>query len=316
MALNVTALADFNNQLAGELIAKMVYTGTTMEYVTVKEGIKFKEPINLFEVDVDVQVGVACVATPAGTASFSQRDIEVCQRTSFDGLCLKTLDKKYLGISTLGAGSYNETFTLATTYADLIVNQFQKSNEQAVWTGVSGSSCGAVGLKTVISGSTAGLVGSASLAAAGVTTGLAPLTGSTALTQLDQLIANIPTDVANREDLVMFMSVSNFRKFVSGIRVSNSYYFDPNSITNRGGVLDMMYPFENVRVVGTVGLEGSQRIVLGPAKQIVVGTDLMSDLTEFQMWYDINADQLKHRLTFKLGQNIAYPEFWVSNDLA
>lgn len=316
MALNVSALNDFNNEVAGELIAKMVYTGTTMEYVTVKEGIKYKEPINLFEVDLDIQTGIACVATPAGTASFSQRDIEVCQRTSYDGLCLKTLDSKYLGISSLGAGSYNETFTLATTYADLIVNQFQKSNEQQIWTGVSGSSCGASGLKTIISGSTAGLIGSASLAAAGVTTGLLPLTASTALTQLDQLIANIPTDVADREDLTMFMSVSNFRKYVSGIRQANTFWFDPESITNRGGVLDMMYPFQNVRVVGTVGLEGSNRIVLGPAKHIVVGTDLMSDLTEFQMWYDINADQLKHRLTFKLGQNIAYPEFWVSNDLA
>ena len=316
MALNVSALNDFNNEVAGELIAKMVYTGTTMEYVTVKEGIKYKEPINLFEVDVDIQTGIACVATPAGTASFSQRDIEVCQRTSYDGLCLKTLDSKYLGISSLGAGSYNETFTLATTYADLIVNQFQKSNEQQVWTGVSGSSCGASGLKTILSGSTAGLIGSASLAAAGVTIGLAPLTASTALNQLDELIANIPTDVADRDDLTVFMSVANFRKYVAGIRQANSYWFDPIAITNRGGLMDMVHPFTNVRVVGTVGLEGSARLVAGPARHIVVGTDTMSDLTEFQMWYDINSDQLKHRVVFKLGVNIAYPEFWVSNDLA
>jgi hypothetical protein len=40
MALDVAALDNFNNEVAGELIAKMVYTGTTMEYVTVKEGIK------------------------------------------------------------------------------------------------------------------------------------------------------------------------------------------------------------------------------------------------------------------------------------
>jgi hypothetical protein len=77
-----------------------------------------------------------------------------------------------------------------------------------------------------------------------------------------------------------------------------------------------MYPFQNIRVVGTVGLNGSDRIVLGPAKHIVIGTDLESDLDEFQMWYDINSDQLKHRINTKLGVNIAYPEFWVSNDRA
>ena len=79
----------------------------------------------------------------------------------------------------------------------------------------------------------------------------------------------------------------------------------------------MAYPFSpGVKVVGTTGLNGSDRVVLGPAKQIVAGTDLMSDFSEFQLWYDINTDQLRHRIATKLGVNIAYPEFWVSNDQA
>jgi len=78
----------------------------------------------------------------------------------------------------------------------------------------------------------------------------------------------------------------------------------------------MKHPFANVTVVGTTGLNGSNRIVMGPAKQMVVGTDLLSDFSDFQLWYDIASDQLKHRVVTKLGVNIAYPEFWVSNDLA
>jgi len=79
----------------------------------------------------------------------------------------------------------------------------------------------------------------------------------------------------------------------------------------------MAYPFApGVKVVGTSGLNGSGRLVVGPAKQIVAGTDLMSDFSEFQLWYDINTDQLRHRIATKLGVNIAYPEFWVSNDVA
>jgi hypothetical protein len=309
MALDLAALTEFNNEVAGTLIPKMVYTGTTMEYVTVKEGIKYKEPINLFEVDLDIQDGYGCVATPAGTASFSQRDIQVCQRTSFDGLCLKDLDKYYLGISALGAGSYNETFALAQDYSDLIVNQFRKSNENFVWGATTGAGDCVNGLKTIISGSTAGVV-----EATGAATG--SFTSTAALGIIDSMIEQIPTDVADRDDLTVFMSVANFRKYVAGIRQANSYWFDPNAITNRGGLMDMVHPFTNVRVVGTVGLEGSARLVAGPARHIVVGTDTMSDLTEFQMWYDINSDQLKHRVVFKLGVNIAYPEFWVSNDLA
>jgi hypothetical protein len=312
MSLNVQALSDFNNQIAGELIIKMVYAGSTMEYITIQEGVKYQEPINLFEVSLYMQNGT-CVSNASGSATFSQRTIEVCPRTSFDALCLKDLDKKYLGISALAPGSYNETFALATQYSELIVNQFQKANDQFLWRQVSGSAssfggtCAVNGLNVIISGSTSGVVTipSSSLAAANI------------LTTMDTMIATSSADVADREDLTFFMSVTNFRNYLTGLRLANNFYFDPSSVTNRGGLYEMQYPFQpNIKVVGTVGLQGSNRVVLGPAKQIVAGTDLLSDFTEFQLWYDINTDTLRHRVSTKLGVNIAYPEFWVSNDLA
>jgi hypothetical protein len=312
MSLNVSALADFNNQIAGELVLKMVYRGSTIEYVTVQDGIKFQEPINLFEVSLFMN-NSACVSTPSGSATFTQRTIEVCPRTSFDALCLKDLDKKYLGISSLDRGSYNETWALANAYSELLVNQFQKANDQFLWGQVSGSystyggTCAVSGLVTIISSSTQGVVPipSSSLAAANI------------LATMDLMIATSSADVADREDLTFFMSVTNFRNYVAGLRAANNFYFDPSSITNRGGLYEMSYPFQpNIKVVGTVGLQGSNRVVLGPAKQIVVGTDLLSDFSEFQLWYDINTDTLRHRISTKLGVNIAYPEFWVSNNLA
>ena len=57
MSLNVAALSDFNNQIAGELVLKMVYGGSTIEYVTVQEGVKYQEPINLFEVSLFINNG-------------------------------------------------------------------------------------------------------------------------------------------------------------------------------------------------------------------------------------------------------------------
>ena len=317
MSLNVSALADFNNQIAGELIIKMVYAGSTMEYITIQEGVKFQEPINLFEVSLYMQNGT-CVSSASGSATFTQRTIEVCPRTSFDALCLKDLDKKYLGISALAPGSYNETFALATQYSELLVNQFQKANDQFLWRQVSGSSstfggtCAVDGLNVIISGSTSGVV-----VPTFTVTGSTQLSSTNILTTMDQMIATSSADVADREDLTFFMSVTNFRNYLTGLRLANNFYFDPSSVTNRGGLYEMQYPFQpNIKVVGTVGLQGSNRVVLGPAKQIVAGTDLMSDFTEFQLWYDINTDTLRHRISTKLGVNIAYPEFWVSNDLA
>ena len=300
---NVAALDAFNNELAGELIVKSVIAGSTAEYVTVTEGIKYKQPINLQEIDLVIQDGNTCVSTPSGSVTYSQRDIEVCTRTSFDGLCLKDLDQKYIGL--LGpAGSYPETFAFVEEYASQLVANFQKKNDQFIWTATTAAGDCSVGLNTLLaSGSGATFVSSS-----------VP-TSDNIGDQIDVQLESLSVDVQDRDDLTTFLSVSNFRKYIVWLRKENNFYFDPKAVENRGSLLSMKHPFANLTIVGTVGLQGSDRIVTGPARQIVVGTDLVSDLDNFSLWYDINSDQLKHRIVTKLGVQVAYPEFWVTNNL-
>ena len=305
MAFDVSTLDAFNNETAGELIVKAIMGGSTIEYATVKEGVKYKEPINLFEVDLDIVDGRGCVTATAGTASLTQRDIEVCQRSSHDGLCLRDLDTKYAGVMQ-PEGSYNESFTMVQEYADQIVKGFQKANDQFIWQADSSGTDCVDGLNLIITGSTAGVV----------VAGTGSLTSTNIGDMIDEQLAALSDDVQDREDLTTFMSIANFRKYITWLRNENNYYFDPASVENRGGLMEMMHPFANLKVVGVSGLNGSNRMVTGPAKHIVVGTDLLSDFSDFQLWYDINGDQLKHRVVSKLGVNVAYPEFWVSNDLA
>ena len=140
-----------------------------------------------------------------------------------------------------------------------------------------------------------------------------PVVVADILAIMDELIINLPDDIADRSDLTIWMSVASFRKYVTALRTLNNFYFDPGSVTNRTGVLQMAYPFQNVKVVGTSGISG-ERIALMPDAYAVVGTDLLSDIDNFSLWYDINADQLKHRLKSKLGVQVAFPEFIVSNN--
>jgi hypothetical protein len=298
MALDVSALSDFNNETAGKVVPKIVFEGYTTSILPIQEGIKYQEPLNIMEVDLQVQNG-NCVTTPSGSLTATQRNITVTNRVSYDGLCLDELNSKYLGISALSAGSYNETFALAETYTDMIVNQMKKSDDAFLWNSTNG-----LGLLT--SGSTAGVV------VPNEATG--SFTSATALGILDSMIENINTEIADRDDLTIWMSTANFRKYVTALRSANNFYFDPGSITNRTGILQMAYPFQNVKVVGTSGITG-ERIALMPDAYAVVGTDLMSDETSFSLWYDINADQLKHRLKSKLGVQVAFPEYIVSNGL-
>jgi hypothetical protein len=298
MALDVSALGDFNNEVAGKVVPKIVFEGYTTSILPIQEGIKYEEPLNIFEVDLQVQSG-DCVSTPSGSFDATQRTIQVTQRTSYDGLCLDNLNPKYLGISALDRGSYNETFKLASVYTEQIVNQMKKSDDAFLWNSTNG-----LGLLT--SGSTAGVV------VPDAATG--SVSSATILGITDALIENLSDDVADRDDLTIWMSVSNFRKFITALRGINNYYFDPSSISNRTGILQIAYPFQNVKVVGTSGIS-SDRIALMPDAYAVVGTDLLSDVDNFSLWYDINADQLKHRLKSKLGVQVAFPEYIVSNGL-
>ena len=308
MAFDVSTLDAFNNETAGELFVKAIMEGSTVEFATVKEGIKYKEPINLFEVDLDIVDGRGCVTATAGTASYTQRDIEVCQRSSHDGLCLRDLDTKYLGVMQPN-GSYNESFTLVQEYSDQIVKGFQKANDQFIWGATTGAGDCVDGLKVIISGSTSGVVVPSS--------GIAAPTSTNAGDQIDLLLENLAADVQDREDLVAFMSITNFRKYLTWLRNENNFHLDMNAVAARGNYMSVQHPFTpNLTIVGTIGLQGSNRIVMGPSKQLVIGTDLLSDVSNFQLWYDINDDKLKHRVVTKMGMNIAYPEFWVSNDLA
>ena len=297
MGLDVSALSDFNNEVAGKVVPKIVFEGYTTSILPIQEGIKYQEPLNIFEVDLQVQNG-DCVSTPSGSFDATQRTITVTQRTSYDGLCLDNLNKKYLGISSLDRGSYNETFKLASVYTEQIVNQMKKADDAFLW----GS--GQFGDWT--SGSTAGVV------IPDAATG--SISSGTIIGITDAMIDNLSDDVADRDDLTIWMSVANFRKFITALRGLNNYFFDPGAITNRTGVLQIAYPFQNVKVVGTSGITGS-RIALMPDGYAVVGVDLLSDVDNFQLWYDMNADQLKHRLKSKLGSQVAFPEYIVSNGL-
>lgn len=296
MGLNISALNDFSNETAGRIVPKMVFEGYTTSVLPIQEGIKYQEPLNIFDVDLVVQTG-DCVSTPSGSFNATQKTITVTQRTSFDGLCLDNLNPKYLGVSALDAGSYNETFKLAEVYTSQIVNQMRKKDDEFLW-----SAANLKGLTSVASGSVL------------VPAGTGSFTSTTALDVLDAYIAAIPSDVADRSDLTVWMSVSNFRHYIAALRKSNNYYAEAND-TDRAATGTMMsqYPFANLKVCGTVGITDGT-IVLMPDAYTVIGTDTLEDVSNFQLFYDMNADQLKHRLKHKLGVAVAFPEYVLTNN--
>lgn len=317
MAINVSALADFNNELAGKIVLDTVFTGTTAEYASIQEGIKFSEPLNLAVVTPQFQGGNA-VSTPSGSAVFSQRNITVTKRTAYDLWNLQLLTDKYLGKMALPEGSYEETFAIMEELTGDLVRKARQANDYFIWRSVSGSATSATdtavaeadGFVGLISGSTSGV---------NVPTGVGanPITGSSAYDQLVDMISAADSNIVSADDLTFFCGPQVFTRIVSGLTKDNLFHFDPTSVERRNGIYEVPLPgFPNVKVVGTWGLNGSERVILGPASDMVIGTDLQSDVDNFQTWYDINADAIKYRLRTKLGVQVGHPAYFVSNDQA
>jgi len=312
MAINVSALNDFNNELAGKMVLDTVYTGNTAEYVSIQEGIKFQEPLNLAAVTPYFQGGDA-VATASGSLDFTQRNITVTKRTAYDQWNLQLLTSKYLGKAVLDAGSYEDTMTIISGLSEDLVKKAQQDNDNFIWNAVSGAAYNndltpvGDGLKQIISGSTSGV---------NVPAGQSAITASTAYSQIVELISAVDVNVKDADDLTVFCGTTVFQRIVSGLTTQNLFHFDPTTVARRGGFYEVPLPgFPNIRIVGTYGLRSSERVVVGPASDMYVGTDLMGDTTNFQLWYDINSDSLKYRLRNKLGTQIAHPSYYASNDL-
>ena len=315
MSLNVSALNDFNNETAGRIVLDTVYKGNTTEYVTVQESIKFQEPLNLISVDPYFQGGNA-VTTASGSAEFTQRNITVTKRTAYDSWNLQDLTDKYLGVSALPAGSYEETMTILNDLTTELVQKAQQSNDEFLWNAVSGSQFAnstvtpnADGFKALISGSTTGVV-----VATG--DGATAITGSTAYDQITSMLGQMDANVLD-SDLTVWCGTRVFQRVINGLTTQNLFHFDPTTVERRGGFYEVPLPgYPNVKIVGNYGLRGSERVIVGPTGDMVVGTDLVSDTTNYQLWFDINSDTLKYRLRNKLGVQIGHPEYFVSNDLA
>ncbi len=314
MALDVSALSDFNNELAGRMLMDTVYTGNTAEYVEIQEGIKFQEPLNLASVTPYFQGGDTVTGT-SGSLDFTQRNITVSKRTAYDAWNLQLLTSKYLGKAVLDAGSYEDTMTILSGLSEDLVKKSQQSNDDFLWNAVSGEvfpgstvTAAGDGMKVLISGSTAGV---------NVPAGQTAITGATAYAQIVELVEAVDVNVKDASDLTVFCGTSVFQRIISGLTTQNLFHFDPTTVATRGGMYEVPLPgFPNIKIVGTYGLRNSERVIVGPASDAFVGTDLISDTSNFQLWFDINSDSLKYRLRNKLGTQIGHPTYWASNDLA
>lgn len=297
---NLSSLATYTDEVGGELMRKAILEGETAKIIKVQPGVKGSQSINLLDSTLVVQDG-SCGWNSSGATTYTQRDITVCQYKVNEALCPQDLNDYWLG-QLLTPGSYNETVPFEEQISILKTQQISQYIENQIWQASSATTCFS-GFKELID-NTAEVI---------TVTGTSALTSTNALTQVDLLVESIPDDIVNRTDLVVFMSHANYRKYLINYRTANYYHFNPEDSYQN---FKTFHPATNILVHPVGGLNASNKLVLAPAGYMVLGVDLMSDSETLKMFYSVDFDEVRLRSNFKVGVQIAWPQFVIQNGLA
>lgn len=299
----VSSITGFTDELGGELVSKALVGATTPSYVNVRLGIKGTQELNLLDSNPSFQSG-SCGWAASGTTTFTQRSITTCDEKLNESLCYKDLYSTYQSML-LNPGQTSENIPFADMIADLKVKQIQQRIEQKLWGAtVAGGDC-FDGFKTLIASGETGVALSVSGTSFSATAAYG--VDGNPITEVDKLISALADDAQSREDLIVFMSFANFRLYIQALTKANFFQNYINDSKSIGGPSSMLavHPNSNVKVVPTIGLNASNKVVIGPSAYMVVGFDLLSDHEKLDMWYSRDNDELRIRANYNYGAQIA-----------
>lgn len=313
---DVSTIGGYSDQVGGELLAKALIGGTTASIVNVRTGIKGTQALNLLDSTPVFQAG-NCSLSPSGVTQFTQHSITTCPETLFESLCYKALFQTYQSML-MKAGQTQEEVPFEQMILDLKKKQIEQHVETKLWQARTASGDCFNGFAFLISTNTGNTYSGSVANVSGTTFGTEAYgTAGNPITEVDNLINGLDDNALSREDLVVFMSYANFRKYVQALTKANFFtnYIGSADITSN---MSAVHPNTNVKIVPTLGLNASNQVVIGPAEYMVYGVDLLSDET-LKAWYSVDFDEIRIRSNFNYGATIATfgtTKYFATNGLA
>lgn len=309
--IDVSALTKFTDELGIELIKKSVLAGRTVQTgVTLQTDVKYKSALNLLDSTLNAQA-TDCGISATGSVTLSQRDLEVCPITVFEDVCLNKLEEYWAG-KLMQAGSYNEDIPFEELYSNDKVDKIQALIEDLFWKGSksndvtgNGAPSGNLALCNGVLDVLQFQSGSSSVLSPSATASFAK---STSIEIVDSIINKFMADASDAlvmDNINIYMSYSNFNLLTQALRDANYFHYD----ANQGDFRINNYLGTQFNIVAVRGLNGSDRIVMTPAANLYFGVDMMNDYESFETWYEKKDDEVYFRSKFKIGSQVAFPEF-------
>jgi hypothetical protein len=305
MSFDVSSLTNYVNEQSKDLISRLYFEKTSSDYFTLQAGVKKTDALHLLAVTAFPQDGSGCSATASGDVNFTDRDLTVGQITYFSGFCMKDLIPKYTQTLLKAGNAETDGMTFESEVSDSIIKTIMEHNENADWQGDTGSA-------NVYINKYDGLIKTIDAAATAVDGNTGAVTVATGITSgasgnVDTLIRDAcnarPAKLKSSATQVLFVGQDVFDKYADTLQAKNLYHVNATEWTD----YVMKVVGKNVKLVGVVGLDGTNRMFLGSTDNFFLGFDLQNDEEEFDMWYEKKDDKVYYRVKFKRGLQVAYP---------
>lgn len=314
MALSLGTLSAYTKQLVRPLLTSAVFDAKTQQII--KDGgivipnAKSVVAIPLMDTDAVFQTD-GCGYSPSGTTSFTQRNITVGKIQVSETICPKDLEA-YFTQEALKAGSTYEDFGNADFQAAYLAKKNARiaaQLETAIWQGDTSSGTANLnkfdGLqKLIAAGSPVNANVSGFTGVATITT----ITQSNVIAATEGIYKAIPAAVISKGDVKIFVGYDWFRLLIMAYRALNMFSYNPQDSNAQSFIL----PATNVEIVAVHGLNTTGDAYAMSLSNMALAVDLVDEEQSYRMWYSEDNDEIRTKVSFKIGVNVAFTNEVVS----
>lgn len=293
-AINLNGLNAYVEQKSDELLTKAIMGAKTLDVIDVMLDVKYKAPLNYLDSTVDFADASTCGWNASGSDTFTQRTIEVSPLKVNKEWCARDMRKYWMNYQLL-IDANRETLPFEEKIVEENLKAINKKLETAIWQETSLFN----GLLKLISTD----------ASNGVKTYDASV-GVDYNEVIDKAYQNITDDMYARGEIVMFVSPTVYRGYISELNAvccANREAIDAASDF-------ITYPGDSrVTIRPTYGLTGAKisgkdvYVVATWAKNLVFGTDVENSENDFKVWYDDKDEMTRFKVLFNAGTQIKFP---------
>lgn len=309
MAYSFSGLTAYVEQNERLLVASSVLGAKTQQLIqaqgNVMVGVKSKETINIMDTDAIFQTGGTCGFLTSGTTTFSQREVTVGKFKVNEAICPKDLEAYYTQ-KALPNGSRYDTTAFAEEYTSRKAAKIAAQLEKAIWQGDTTSVDVNLnkfdGLIELVKDAGASVINANSVAYYGSVE--TAINNTTVVNVFDAVYKAIPAEIIDKDDVKIFCGMDVFRTLTVKIKNENLFHYQTEARPDTSFFL----PGTSIEVVGTPGLNGTNKIYAMRVSNLFLGVDLLNEGTDrWELFYAREADQVRFVSEFKMGVNFAFP---------